>query len=412
MRLTVEIVIRLLHTADWHLGAALHGWSREPEHRAALAQLIEIARARAVNAIIVAGDIFDSLNPSAEAQRLLYETLRDLRAACPAAAIVLIAGNHDPAGRLEAPRALFEFAGVHSIGVVARANGIVDPLAHLVPVKDNAGATAAHILAMPFPRAADLPVPGGDVSGSPVVWGVRELYREAVAAARRKIGAGPLILTGHLHVAGGLESEGAERRILIGGEHAAPPDIFPSDVAYVALGHLHRPQKIGRETIRYAGSLIPMSKTEIDYDHGVSLVEIGADGVVRVEHASIARCVAHLRLPARGALTPAEISGALAELCAGLPPDAPSPFLHLSVRVDGPATGLKAEIDALVDKFPVRLVSLSIERPRLEQAPRADSMRLADCAPRDLFAAAFAHAHGVEPTAAHLQCFDQLTQDL
>ncbi len=411
LRLTVEVVIRLLHTADWHLGAALHGWSREPEHRAALAQLIEIARAQAVNAIIVAGDIFDSLNPSAEAQRLLYETLRDLRAACPAATIALIAGNHDPAGRLEAPRALFEFAGVHSIGVVARASGAIDPRAHLVPVKDDAGVTAAHILALPYPRAADLPVAGADVSGSPIVWGVRELYREAAAAARREIGDAPLILTGHLHVAGGLESEGAERRILIGGEHAAPPDIFPADVAYVALGHLHRPQKVGRETIRYSGSLIPMSKTEIDYDHGVSLVEIDAAGAARIEHRPIGRSVAHLRLPARGALALDEIAGALAEFCTSLPADAPSPFLHLTVRVDGPATGLKAEIDAIVEQFPVRLVSLTIERPRLEQAPQTTSVRLADCAPRDLFTAAFTHTHGVEPTPAHLQCFDQLTPD-
>lgn len=404
-------MIRLLHTADWHLGAALHGWSREPEHRAALAQITEIARLREVNAIIVAGDIFDSLNPSAEAQRLLYETLRNLRAACPAATIVLIAGNHDPAGRLEAPRALFEFAGVHSIGVVARAGGVLDPCAHLVPVKDAAGALAAYILALPYPRAADLPVAGADVPGSPVVWGVRELYREAIAAARRKIGDAPLILTGHLHVAGGLESEGAERRILIGGEHAAPPDIFPSDVSYVALGHLHRPQKIGRETIRYSGSLIPMSKTEIDYVHGVTIVDIDALGETCIDHVPLARSVVHQRLPASGGLAPEGIAGALTEFCAGLAPDAPWPFLYLVVRVEGPATGLKSEIDALVEKFPVRLASLAIERPRLEPAALTDAVRLADCAPRDLFAAAFARAHGVEPTPAHLQCFDQLTQD-
>ena len=404
-------MIRLLHTADWHLGAALHGWSREPEHRAALAQIIEIAREREVNAIIVAGDIFDSLNPSAEAQRLFYETLRNLRAACPAATIALIAGNHDPAGRLEAPRALFEFAGVHSIGVVARAGGVLDPRAHLVAVKDHAGVLAAHILALPYPRAADLPVAGADVSGSPVVWGVRELYREAIAAARREIGDAPLILTGHLHVAGGLESEGAERRILIGGEHAAPPDIFPADVAYVALGHLHRPQKIGRETIRYSGSLIPMSKTEIDYAHGVTLVDIDVLGETLIDHIQLARSVVHQRLPARGALAPERIAGALTEFCAGLAPDAPWPFVYLVVRVEGPATGLKAEIDALVQKFPVRLASLSIERPRLEPAALTEAVRLVDCAPRDLFAAAFAHTHGVEPTPAHLQCFDQLIQE-
>ncbi|PPC91147.1 MAG: exonuclease sbcCD subunit D, partial [Methylocystis sp.] len=107
-------MIRLLHTADWHLGATLQGWSREAEHRDALAQLVAIARERAVDAVIVAGDVFDSLNPSADAQRLLYDTLRDLRIACPHARIALVAGNHDPAARLEAPRALFEMADVVS----------------------------------------------------------------------------------------------------------------------------------------------------------------------------------------------------------------------------------------------------------------------------------------------------------
>lgn len=405
-------MIRLLHTADWHLGAALQGWPREAEHRDALSQLVATARARAVDAVIVAGDIFDSLNPSAEAQRLLYDTLRDLRAACPRATIALLAGNHDPAGRLEAPRALFEMAGVHSVGVVARRAGALDLSTHLLPLMDSSGQAGAHLLMLPYPRAADLPIAGPEVAGSGVVWGVRELYREAVAAARREIGAAPLVLTGHLHVAGGLESEGAERRILVGGEHAAPPDIFPADAAYVALGHLHRPQSIGRETIRYSGALIPMSKTEIDYAHGVTIVEIADGGAVTVEHVALTRAVPHLRLPHRGALAPAEIEAALAALA--IDPqtlDAAKPFVHLAVKVDGPAVGLKAEIDAVFEKFPVRLVSLAVERPGRADAPQPAPVRLAERQPLDLFREAFEAAHGTAPGDEHLRCFDQLAEE-
>ena len=412
LRLTVCAVIRLLHTADWHLGAALQGWSREAEHRTALAQLVAIAGARAVDAIVVAGDIFDSLNPSAEAQRLLYDTLRDLRAACPRATIALIAGNHDPAGRLEAPRALFELAGVSSCGVVARAGGAIDLDAHLTPISDAAGAIGAWLLALPYPRAADLPVAGPDVSGSPIVWGVRELYRDFITAARARIGAAPLIVTGHLHIAGALESEGAERRILIGGEHAAPADIFPTDVAYVALGHLHRPQGVGRESVRYAGSLIPMSKTEIDYAHGVSIVEIDDASGARIEHVPLVRSLAHLRVPARGALRLEEIAGALEALALDpqLAVDA-RPFVHLGVKVEGPAVGLKAEIDAICEKFPIRLVSMSVERPAQTEAETAPALRLAERQPVDLFQEAFARAHGVAPSADHMRCFDALTRE-
>lgn len=404
-------MIRLLHTADWHLGATLQGWSREPEHRAALAQLVEIACARQVDAVIVAGDIFDSLNPSAEAQRLLYDTLRDLRAAAPHATIALVAGNHDPAGRLEAPRALFEIANVTSVGVVARRGGALDMRAHLAPIRDRDGNVGAHLLALPFPRPADLPLMKEGVEGSPVVWGVRELYREAIETARREIGMSPLVATGHLHVAGGLESEGAERRILVGGEHAVPPDIFPEDLAYVALGHLHRPQRVGRDTIRYAGALIPMSKSEIDYSHGVCLVEIDEAGRAACEHIAFSRSVMHLRLPGRGAMSVDDIDETLATL--GLDVLAPEsqPFIHLHVKVDGPAVGLKAEVDAICGKYPVRVVSLSVERPAIGPIEQPASTRLAERQPSDLFREAFIAAHRCEPSSEHLQCFERLAHE-
>jgi len=399
-------VIRLLHTADWHLGATLQGWSREAEHRAALNQLVAIAKERAVDAIIVAGDVFDSLNPSADAQRLLYDTLRDLRAACPHARIALVAGNHDPASRLEAPRALFELADVISIGAFAHSDGVFDAVQHLAPIRDAQGRVGAYLLALPYPRTADLPVGCDGAVGA-----VREAYREAVESARREIGLAPLIVTGHLHVAGGLESEGAERRILVGGEHAVPPDIFSADIAYVALGHLHRPQSVCRDTIRYSGSLIPMSKTEIDYAHGVSIVEIDDAGAVAVEHAPFSRSVRHLRAPATGALSIAELEPALRALdLDATDPIENWPFVHLAIRVEGPAVGLKAELDAICEKFPLRVVSMTVERPQA-QTPAPTALRLAERKPVDLFREAFEQTYGVAPTDDHLDCFERLLQE-
>ena len=414
MLLSRCVVIRLLHTADWHLGAALHGWSREIEHRAALAQLVNIAHAQAVHGVIIAGDVFDSLNPSADAQKLLYETLRDLRTACPHAAIVLIAGNHDPAARLEAPRALFDFIRVVSIGVISRQQDALNLSHHLIPLHDESRQVRAYILALPYPRAADLPLGSPPTLGSPLVEAVRVLYRDAIETARRETSGLPLILTGHLHIAGGVESEGAERRILIGGEHAAPSDIFPDDVAYVALGHLHRPQSVGRDHIRYAGSLIPMSKTEISYEHGVSLVEIDATGASHSVHMPFVRRIDHLRLPISGSLTLSQLEAELSNLCKNIHVSVMelAPFLHLSLLIDGPATGVKAEVDAICDKFPVRLVSLNFERPaQARQVPSAPQ-RLADCAPEELFRRAFFKTHGVEPSPEHLKCFDSLAQEL
>jgi len=399
-------VIRLLHTADWHLGATLQGWSREAEYRAALAQLVAIAKQRAVDAIIVAGDVFDGLNPSADAQRLLYDTLRDLRAACPHARIALVAGNHDPAARLEAPRALFEMADVVSIGAFARRDGAFDARAHLSPIRDANGRVGAYVLALPYPRAADLPVGCEGAVGA-----VREAYREAVESARREIGSAPLVVTGHLHLDKGLESEGAERRILVGGEHAVPPDVFSADIAYVALGHLHREQSVGRDTIRYSGSLIPMSKTEIDYAHGVSIVDIDDSGAVAIEHAPFTRVVRHLRAPAKGALSIAELEPALQAL--DLDDSAPMerwPFVHLAIKVEGPAVGLKSELDAICEKFPLRVVSMTVERPQA-QAPTAVPLRLAERSPADLFREAFEQTHGVAPTNDHLDCFERLLQE-
>lgn len=411
-------MIRILHTADWHLGQTLMGWSREREHQRVLAALVDLAEARAIDALIVAGDVFDTQNPPAKAERLFYDTLVELRRRIPHLTTIVTAGNHDPAGRLEAPRPVLGALGIQAIGTVRRGAEGIDLDRHLIPLADATGAIGAHVLVLPYLGPASLPPIDrrSEGPGSPVVRAVRTFHDAAIAAARARIGDAPLVVTGHLAVGGATESEGAERRILIGGEHAVPTDLWPADLAYVALGHLHRPQAMGRATLRYAGSLFPLSATERGYEHGVSIVEIeGAR--VEVEHVPLPRPVPFLRLPESGTALPEEISGLFTGLglAADLDPEE-RPWVQLALRLERPAPDLKAELDRIAEAFPVRLVGHTIERPQSGPSDGAAGgeafVDLAERDPEDLFRLAFTRRHGVAPEPVHLDGFAAIREEV
>lgn len=403
-------MIRILHTADWHIGQTLRGFSREHEHRKVFGRLEEIIVERNVDALIIAGDVFDSQNPSGEAQQLFYDTLVRLSRARPRMTTVIVSGNHDAAGRLEAPRPLLEAFNIRVVGNVRRHDGRIEASRHLVPIVDASGALAAHVLAVSYPTAACLPnlTRLDDEAGSPVVAGVRTLYAELLEALRPQMDGLPFIATGHLHVAGGIESEGAERRILVGGQHAVPHDVFPPEASYVALGHLHKAQAVGRDTVRYSGSLIPLSATEQPYQHGVTLVSL--DGVKVVsEHIPIGRPVGFLRLPEAGDMRLADFGDHLTAL--DLQPDLPiseRPFVQVRLAREGLQPGFREEIDRIAESFPVRIVEARVTAmpDTLNELIVADSLiRLAERDPEDLFKLAFERAFGVAPDAAHLDVF-------
>ena len=403
-------MIRILHTADWHIGQTLRGFSREHEHRKVFRRLEEIIVERNVDALIIAGDVFDSQNPSGEAQQLFYDTLVRLSRARPRMTTVIVSGNHDAAGRLEAPRPLLEAFNIRVVGNVRRHDGQIEASRHLVPIVDASGALAAHVLAVSYPTAACLPslTRLDDEAGSPVVAGVRTLYAELLEALRPQMDGLPFVATGHLHVAGGVESEGAERRILVGGQHAVPHDVFPPEASYVALGHLHKAQAVGRDTVRYSGSLIPLSATEQPYLHGVTLVSL--DGVQIVsEHIPIGRPVAFLRLPEAGDMRLADFGDHLTAL--DLQPDLPiseRPFVQVRLAREGLQPGFREEIDRIAESFPVRIVEARVTAApdTLNELVVADPwIRLAERDPEDLFKLAFERAFGVAPDAAHLDVF-------
>ena len=398
--------MRIIHTADWHIGQTLNGWSRETEHRAFLGRLHDLILNEDVDVLLVAGDVFDGINPSGEAQSLLYGAIARMVRARPHLQIILTAGNHDPAQRLEAPEAVLNELGVHVLGTLRRGPDGIDLDRHLIPLRGRDGVIRAHVLAVAFLQQADLPglhLGAEDGDEPAITSAVRALHREMTEAAVERSGGLPLLAMGHLTCSGGLASEGAERRILIGGEHAVPPDVFPAELAYVALGHLHRPQSLDGGRVRYSGSAFPLSASEISYDHGVTFIDL-AEGMVH-RHIPIERPVPMHRIPAAGAAKLEDMLAALAVLV--LSADTPrevQPFLYLSLMADRPVTQLATEVEALMERTPARLAGLSITRcdqPAQDRPPAT----LAETSPEDLFRSAFQEAHGTPPDAHHIAAF-------
>lgn len=406
--------MRLLHTSDWHLGHALHGFSRDHEHERFLSWLLDTIGETAVDALLVAGDIFDSTNPPASAQRMLYQFLATLRGRHPDVQVVLIGGNHDSAGRLDAPGSMLEVMGVRVVGGLPRdAEGRLDAERLLIELRGRDG-QRAWCVAIPHLRAADLGVPvGSDESPGKAV---ADLYEEAFALARARRRPGEaLITTGHLYVQGAQVTELSERKVYLGDLHATHVDIFPADAAYVALGHLHLAQKVaGLEHVRYSGSPFPLSVTEAAYRHQIYLVDI-RDGVLgSIESIPIPRPVEVMRLPSQG---DAELDGIL-ELVAALPAregpvDAPDrPYLHVCVRLAAPVPDLARRLElALADRNP-RLVRTTVtwtaSADSLADSGPGAGRALEELDPEEVFRLLYESRHQEAPPEALMALYREL----
>lgn len=406
--------MRILHTADWHIGQTLNGWSREHEHESFFANLSQLIASERIDVLLVAGDVFDGINPSGDSLRLLYGAIVDCLRANPKLQIIMTAGNHDPAQRLEAPEAVLNALGVHVLGTLRRNADGVDMDRHLIPLRDASGVLRAHVLAIPFLRQADLPgLQLGATGGSEhaITTAARALHIAMTEAANIRADGLPIIAMGHLTCAGGLESEGAERRILIGGEHAVPPDIYPAALSYVALGHLHRAQSLDGGRVRYSGSPFPLSAAEIGYDHGVTLLDLN-EGFTPT-HIPVPRAVPMYRLPATGVAPLSEVIDALnaLDLAADTPRNA-QPFVYLSLLADQPVTQIAATLDALVSSLPIRVAGQSITKPEAIAAPSASPPSLSETNPEDLFHMAFRTSHGVDPDTMHLAAFREAFSEI
>lgn len=275
--------LNILHTSDWHLGRRLYGRLRYDEFDAFLSWLQETISAQKVDVLIVAGDIFDTMTPSNKAQALYYEFLGEVSKSC-CQHVVIVAGNHDSPTFLDAPSHVLKFLNVHVIGTAC------DDLNDEVLVLDDInGAPHCIIAAVPYLRDRDVRSSQAGESGhtkdANVIKGICAHYdkvadiakarqSELVAIYQRHI---PIIATGHLFAAGGTTTaDDGVRELYVGSLGKVSADMFDDSFDYVALGHLHVPQRVGgRESIRYSGSPIAMGFGEAKQHKQVLLVQFG-----------------------------------------------------------------------------------------------------------------------------------------
>ena len=409
--------MRLLHTSDWHLGQSLHNFERHYEHQRFLDWLLDTIVAEQADALLIAGDIFDNANPSSASQKQLYRFLQRAKERVPHLNLVVIGGNHDSPGRLEAPGPLLEAHGTRVIGAVQRdADGALDIEALVLPLTGADGTVQAWCLAVPFLRPGDVPrvavEAGADNVADPYLAGIALLYRQALALALDKRQPGQAILAmGHCHMIDGQMSADSERRIVIGGTEMLPAGIFDPAIAYAALGHLHLAQAVGKQDhIRYCGSPIPLSFAEVGYQHQILRIDLDGDAVREIAPIAIPRAVQLLRVPAK----PALITQVLEELAALDVPDAPveqQPFLEVRVRLDAPEPGLRARIEAALDGKPVRLAKIETSSAARGSAVDAEVMtldRLEQLKPDDIFRQLYQHRFGNEAPPDQLSAFAEL----
>ncbi len=274
--------MRILHTADWHVGKTLRGRSRADEHRAVLDEIVDIAWEEAVDLVLVAGDQFDRAVPSPESEEIVYDAL--LRLAHTGAQVVVIAGNHDNPRRLAAVQPLLELTNVTAAPRVARPDD-----GGVIHVAAKSGETAC-IALFPFQSKRGIVTAEALMGGDPDDH--QKEYSDRCRRIAQALCAGfgddtVNLVVAHLTVVGAAVG-GGERTAHIF-DYYVPADIFPESAHYVALGHIHRPQEIpGRCPIRYAGSPFAMDFGEKHVEHSVTIVEAEAGKPARRQPIALA----------------------------------------------------------------------------------------------------------------------------
>lgn len=387
------VAMRILHTSDWHLGISLRDHPREAEHAAFLSWLTDTVVEREVDVVLVAGDIFDTANPPSRALTQWYGWLASLLARRPGVHVVAIGGNHDSAARLDAPADLLRALSVHTVGGLRTDEAGEIVIADcIVPLADGQGVVRAVVGAVPFLGALSVPE-------------IERVYGRTSAALREL--APPeaaLLLMGHCFAVGARAARrsGDSERMMAGGVEHVPVSVFPEDVAYTALGHLHLGQEPGPR-VAYSGSPLPLSFSERDYAHRVLLVDLqpqpAGRAVAAVEPLPIPRSVAVESWPLRGEAA-VQLSPADALLRVQMRPMAAPGAANLplvQIRLAPGATAVhKREIEeaAVGRNFRCLHVELNTER---SAASAIGASRLDEITPREVFVDEWARRFPDEP---------------
>ncbi len=385
--------MRILHTGDWHLGRTLEGRSRLPEQEAFVDELVALAREENVDLVLIAGDVYDSVNPPAAAEELYYDALFRLSEG-GRRAVVAIAGNHDHPERMAAAAPLAMRHAVQLVGLPRRT-----PVRVAVP---RTGEEAV-IAALPYPSEARL---NELLHGEMDEEALRAAYSDRVGRLLREMAADfrpdtVNLVMSHLYVLGGAESD-SERPIQVGGAYTVHPEALAVGQHYTALGHLHRPQRVGDDdTVRYSGSPLAYSFSEAGQAKSVTLVEAAPARPATVRNILLSSGRPLVRWEARGGL--AEVHRWLEE---NRDPDA---WIELNIWLTEALTHeqvgrLRASREGIVQIRPV-YTDAGAE-------PETAGWRRSDLAPDELFRRFFRkQTGGAEPEDELVALFLELVAD-
>ena len=380
--------MNILHTSDWHIGKRLMDRERLPEQIAALDEIVRICDERDVDLVLVAGDVFDTYMPSADAEEVFFRAVK--RIAGEKRAVVIVSGNHDDGVRLAASAPLAAEEGIYLFGggcdavpvggdravkAVASGEGYV--------VIANARGEQVYINALPYPNEARLKEEKTDESYAD------KLRRWIVRGEAGFSGNMPHILLSHLFVAGGKVSE-SERDIDLGGARAVPVSLF-SVFDYVALGHLHKPQKLSGN-VRYSGSLLQYSFDEFEKKQVILLHT--QEKSLEIEEIPLSSGRKLVRLEEENA-----------ERAASLLKQYPGAFIELTLRLSAPLTSqetqlLRAAIDGLVSL---------IVRTRAESS--SPVIKRSSLSSKQLFEEYYRCVYGEDPASDLTQAFLELLEE-
>ncbi len=366
--------MRILHTSDWHLGATVCEHRRYEEFEQFFSFLIDLIREKKIDALLVAGDVFDNGTPSSRAQELYYKALAEA-AGAGCRNILVTAGNHDSPAFLSAPEILLRKLHIHITASVG------DPADEIHLLRDADGIPGAIVCSVPYLRERDVSLPD---TGNPseknrlMAEGILAHYRrvcECAKAVRAKCGRTdiPLIAMGHLFATGGktLIGDGV-RELYVGGVLQIGADAFPEEFDYLALGHLHLPQLVGnRSKIRYCGSPLPLGFSDAAQPRELVLLETEPDGRIAFETIPVPCFQRYVHL-----------SGTLPEIAEGIEElkKQPDKTICLEVEYTGAdlVPNLRADIEARVESSNLNLLALRNDRVRrlvLEKGNEAKELR-------------------------------------
>ena len=367
--------MKIIHTADWHLGNVFHRHNRVAEHRHFFGWLRDTIVQQQPDALIVSGDIFDGPNPAAEVQRLFYDFLTHLSVEHPGMSIILIAGNHDSGARLEAGEELLRLHNIFVRGTVWKdAEGETYFERMILPLAPRGSDTAEVVCyALPFLRPADYP------AGLSVQDGLRHyltnLDKRLKKTAFKRL---PVVVAAHFYAHGALiQAHEHSERLVVGGQDMVEIDTMGKAYAYVALGHIHHPQAVGNcANVRYAGSPLALSFSERDYKRAVNLVEIDTQGHVETTSLFYTPLCALISLPDRGALDPQEALSRLRSLPDAQPDDDREayPYVEMNIRLAQPEPELRRRIGEIIEHKAVKFCRITTSTYR-EQSAQDDTQR-------------------------------------